>query len=209
MVYIFVNSSVIVLLSFVFPLTDKTNPPASDHPHWEKYIDVLQPFSCSFSTRGTVKRSLHVIHQRIMLMLCDYWKPTFKDGLNKVQIFYFQTIEYFWRFVIMLSMVPSWPLYCLIKSILNIFITYIYISGHLSSASIYPACLAPYCFATACSDGVIRFWTVSSRSNHVKQLSSMMLEEDGEIVNTGKVWIEWTMVKESAIEIEGQVMFLI
>jgi hypothetical protein len=31
-------------------------------------------------------------------------------------------------------------------------------AGHLSSASIYPACLAPYCFATACSDGVIRFW---------------------------------------------------
>lgn len=32
-----------------------------------------------------------------------------------------------------------------------------------------------------------------------------MLEEDGETVNTGKVWIEWNMVKESAIEIEGQV----
>lgn len=32
-----------------------------------------------------------------------------------------------------------------------------------------------------------------------------MLEEDGETVNKGKVWIEWNMVKESAIEIEGQV----
>lgn len=32
-----------------------------------------------------------------------------------------------------------------------------------------------------------------------------MLSEDGETVNTGKVWIEWNMVKESAIEIEGQV----
>lgn len=80
-----------------------------------------------------------------------------------------------------------------------------FLLGHLSSASIYPACLAPYCFATACSDGVIRFWTVSSRSNHVKELSSLMLEEDDEIVNTGKVWLEWNMVKESAIIIEGQV----
>ncbi|CAH2020799.1 unnamed protein product [Acanthoscelides obtectus] len=33
-----------------------------------------------------------------------------------------------------------------------------------------------------------------------------MLEEDDAIVNTGKVWTEWTMVKESAIEIEGQVL---
>lgn len=32
-----------------------------------------------------------------------------------------------------------------------------------------------------------------------------MLEEDGETVNTGKVWIEWNMVKQSAIEVEGQV----
>nr|CAI5817941.1 unnamed protein product [Callosobruchus analis] len=79
-------------------------------------------------------------------------------------------------------------------------------AGHLSSASIYPACLAPYCFATACSDGVIRFWTVSNRSHHIKELSHCMLEENGTIVNTGKVWTEWNMVKESAIEIEGQVL---
>lgn len=31
-------------------------------------------------------------------------------------------------------------------------------SGHLSSASIYPACFAPYHFVTACSDGEVRFW---------------------------------------------------
>ncbi|GFO28212.1 Dmx-like protein 2 [Plakobranchus ocellatus] len=30
--------------------------------------------------------------------------------------------------------------------------------GHLSSASIYPACFAPYQFVTACSDGEVRFW---------------------------------------------------
>lgn len=79
-------------------------------------------------------------------------------------------------------------------------------AGHLSSASIYPACLAPYCFATACSDGIIRFWTVSTGSNHIKEFSHLFLEEDGEVVNRGKVWTEWNMVKESAIEIEGQVL---
>lgn len=79
-------------------------------------------------------------------------------------------------------------------------------AGHLSSASIYPACLAPYCFATACSDGIIRFWAVSSHSYQVNDLSHLMLEEDGVIVNSGKVWTEWNMIKESAIEIEGQVL---
>ncbi|XP_050512359.1 dmX-like protein 1 isoform X3 [Diabrotica virgifera virgifera] len=79
-------------------------------------------------------------------------------------------------------------------------------AGHLSSASIYPACLAPYCFATACTDGIIRFWTVSTNPKQVKDLSHLMLEEDGLIVNTGQVWSEWNMIKESAIEIEGQVL---
>lgn len=32
-------------------------------------------------------------------------------------------------------------------------------AGHLSSSTIYPACLAPYLFATACTDGLTRFWT--------------------------------------------------
>ncbi|XP_018327674.1 dmX-like protein 2 isoform X2 [Agrilus planipennis] len=79
-------------------------------------------------------------------------------------------------------------------------------AGHLSSASIYPACLAPYCFATACSDGAIRFWTVDDNPVTVKNSASLLLEEDGEIINTGKVWTEWNMVKESAIEIDGQVL---
>lgn len=78
-------------------------------------------------------------------------------------------------------------------------------AGHLSSASIYPACLAPYCFATACSDGIIRFWTVSNNPQHLKEYGHLMLEKDGKLVNTGQVWTEWNMVKESAIEIEGQV----
>ena len=31
-------------------------------------------------------------------------------------------------------------------------------AGHLSSSSIYPACLAPYILVTACSDNKVRFW---------------------------------------------------
>ncbi|XP_041373660.1 dmX-like protein 2 isoform X2 [Gigantopelta aegis] len=31
-------------------------------------------------------------------------------------------------------------------------------AGHLSSASIYPACFAPYVIVTACTDGDVRFW---------------------------------------------------
>ncbi|XP_070175544.1 dmX-like protein 2 isoform X2 [Littorina saxatilis] len=34
-------------------------------------------------------------------------------------------------------------------------------AGHLSSASIYPACFAPYLLVTACSDGQVRFWKCS------------------------------------------------
>lgn len=62
-------------------------------------------------------------------------------------------------------------------------------AGHLSSASIYPACLAPYCFATACSDGIIRFWSVSHNKQEIKASKHLLLEEDGEIINTGKVII--------------------
>ncbi|KAK5649288.1 hypothetical protein RI129_000317 [Pyrocoelia pectoralis] len=79
-------------------------------------------------------------------------------------------------------------------------------AGHLSSASIYPACLAPYCFATACNDGTIRFWTVCYDLATVRSLNHLLLDEDGEIIDTGKVWTEWKMVKESAIEIDGQLL---
>lgn len=60
-------------------------------------------------------------------------------------------------------------------------------AGHLSSASIYPACLAPYCFSTACSDGVIRFWTVTQDMSHIKRSKHLLLEEGNQTVNTGKV----------------------
>ncbi|KAF5272292.1 hypothetical protein FQR65_LT04949 [Abscondita terminalis] len=81
-------------------------------------------------------------------------------------------------------------------------------AGHLSSASIYPACLAPYCFATACNDGTIRFWTVTFDSAAVKASKHLLLDEDGELIDTGKVWTEWNMVKESAIEIDGQLLHI-
>jgi hypothetical protein len=38
-------------------------------------------------------------------------------------------------------------------------------AGHLSSSSIYPACLAPYLLATACSDQTVRFWCAGQVDN--------------------------------------------
>ncbi|XP_050532463.1 dmX-like protein 2 isoform X4 [Daktulosphaira vitifoliae] len=64
--------------------------------------------------------------------------------------------------------------------------------GHLSSASIYPACFAPYVFVTACSDSTIRFWKckITKTKNNVSYQ-----------------WVEWEMLKKdrkSIIEISGQ-----
>ena len=59
-------------------------------------------------------------------------------------------------------------------------------AGHLSSSSIYPACLAPYILVTACSDNTVRFWC-----------------------NTGSPdysWEEWTMEagsRDSSIAVPG------
>ncbi|GLV44690.1 Rabconnectin-3A [Carabus blaptoides fortunei] len=81
-------------------------------------------------------------------------------------------------------------------------------AGHLSSASIYPACLAPYCFTTACSDGSIRFWTISENPGKGSKSSSefSFLDDSGKLVNPDKVWSEWRLVKDSTIYIEGQVL---
>ncbi|PVD19781.1 hypothetical protein C0Q70_20272 [Pomacea canaliculata] len=48
-------------------------------------------------------------------------------------------------------------------------------AGHLSSASIYPACFAPYLLTTACSDGQLRFWkcTVSEMAPSVCRENSL------------------------------------
>ncbi|PAA63619.1 hypothetical protein BOX15_Mlig031963g1, partial [Macrostomum lignano] len=64
-------------------------------------------------------------------------------------------------------------------------------AGHLSSASIYPACLSPYLLATVCTDNRIRFW-------------SPWQQRGGEA--TGSYWREWRMLGDSAsaIEVPGQ-----
>lgn len=64
-------------------------------------------------------------------------------------------------------------------------------AGHLSSASIYPACLAPYLLVTACSDNIIRFWRVVDNSGGP---------------GTNFEWEEWRMETEgasSAIQLPG------
>ncbi|XP_060804377.1 dmX-like protein 2 isoform X1 [Amyelois transitella] len=66
-------------------------------------------------------------------------------------------------------------------------------AGHLSSASIYPACLAPYIMATACTDNTLRFW----KCNVTKK-------DDEEFDYT---WKEWEMMNkdhESTIDTPGQ-----
>ncbi|XP_023723664.1 dmX-like protein 2 isoform X1 [Cryptotermes secundus] len=66
-------------------------------------------------------------------------------------------------------------------------------AGHLSSASIYPACFAPYIIVTACSDSTVRFW----KCKYTKS---------GERKKTYE-WCEWEMIRkdpESAIDISGQ-----
>ncbi|XP_032514293.2 dmX-like protein 2 isoform X1 [Danaus plexippus] len=66
-------------------------------------------------------------------------------------------------------------------------------AGHLSSASIYPACLAPYILATACSDSTLRFWKCD------------VTKKDNDEFDYA--WKEWEMMnkdQESAIDIPGQ-----
>ena len=67
--------------------------------------------------------------------------------------------------------------------------------GHLSSSSIYPACLAPYCIVTACSDKTIRFWRA--------KMSSYSAEDNSPHFE----WEEWKMASSdgnSAIEVPGR-----
>ncbi|XP_068622766.1 dmX-like protein 2 [Battus philenor] len=66
-------------------------------------------------------------------------------------------------------------------------------AGHLSSASIYPACLAPYILATACSDSTLRFWKCNVTKN-----------ENDELEYTWKEWEMMNKDQESAIDIPGQ-----
>ncbi|XP_055901191.1 dmX-like protein 2 isoform X3 [Biomphalaria glabrata] len=67
--------------------------------------------------------------------------------------------------------------------------------GHLSSASIYPACYAPYQFVTACSDGEVRFW----RCNLAK-----LDESQGELSTSTVTSYEFSM-DESNMKVQPQV----
>ncbi|KAK3861276.1 hypothetical protein Pcinc_032726 [Petrolisthes cinctipes] len=65
-------------------------------------------------------------------------------------------------------------------------------AGHLSSASIYPACYAPYVLVTACSDNTVRFWRCRMT---------------GRAADTRVQWQEWHMVSKdgsSIIKVPGR-----
>jgi len=74
-------------------------------------------------------------------------------------------------------------------------------AGHLSSASIYPACFAPYLLTTACSDGHVHFWRCELTSP----------AEDVPLQYLKYVWKEWEMMipKEanSSIRVQGTHIF--
>ncbi|XP_045511959.1 dmX-like protein 2 isoform X5 [Pieris brassicae] len=65
-------------------------------------------------------------------------------------------------------------------------------AGHLSSASIYPACLAPYILATACSDSTLRFWKCD------------VTKKDDDFEYSWKEWEMMNKDQESTIDIPGQ-----
>lgn len=103
-------------------------------------------------------------------------------------------------------------------------------AGHLSSASIYPACFAPYLLVTACTDGQLRFWNCSvkemapshrhessfnvtsyeysmSGSSSVRQ-PSMTSFQQWQPQNQDYEWCEWQMMcakqGSSAVKISGK-----
>ncbi|XP_050731976.1 dmX-like protein 2 isoform X2 [Eriocheir sinensis] len=68
-------------------------------------------------------------------------------------------------------------------------------AGHLSSASIHPACYAPYVLLTACSDNTIRFWSCRVSGGGGGGCGGVRLS-----------WQEWAMVGcggQSAIKVPG------
>ncbi|XP_077989498.1 dmX-like protein 2 isoform X2 [Glandiceps talaboti] len=93
-------------------------------------------------------------------------------------------------------------------------------AGHLSSSSIYPACMAPYLISTACSDGQVRFWhckvsdfgiksdtgkpnvSVTSASN-----TDLQCNLDDVFNTVSYQWEEWQLMAQesssSAIEVDG------
>ncbi|XP_043192763.1 dmX-like protein 2 isoform X3 [Amphibalanus amphitrite] len=71
-------------------------------------------------------------------------------------------------------------------------------AGHLSSASIYPACFATYHVVTACSDNTVRFWKC--------RVSESGGSADGAASKTYQ-WCEWEMTnstsRSSALKLPG------
>ena len=103
-------------------------------------------------------------------------------------------------------------------------------AGHLSSASIYPACFAPYLLTTACSDGRIRFWRCivqdveasmchdncfSSSSyqypmaGHSTVLPAVTSRQEWKPLEHDYCWSEWSMMssvnRSSAVDVPGEV----
>lgn len=76
-------------------------------------------------------------------------------------------------------------------------------AGHLSSSSIYPACLAPYIITTVCSDSTSRFWRCKITKNENSANDTNTFAAD----SFKYEWCEWDMLsrdRESAIEVPGQ-----
>ncbi|VDI15898.1 Hypothetical predicted protein [Mytilus galloprovincialis] len=66
-------------------------------------------------------------------------------------------------------------------------------AGHLSSASIYPACLAPYLLVTACSDGTLRFWRCDLTSIEPVYSGQSLSHTSHSELNMSTVSFEYTM----------------
>ncbi|XP_070543555.1 dmX-like protein 2 isoform X2 [Ptychodera flava] len=92
-------------------------------------------------------------------------------------------------------------------------------AGHLSSSSIYPACMAPYLISTACSDGQVRFWhcKVSDFPSDVDLLkpglcvttaSNANIQSDDVFNTRNYLWEEWQLMAQqhnsSAVEVDGR-----
>ncbi|KRY70236.1 DmX-like protein 2 [Trichinella pseudospiralis] len=80
--------------------------------------------------------------------------------------------------------------------------------GHLSSASLYPSCRAPYLLVTACSDRKFRFWKCNvdknySNNNHNHNHNTPVAMSK----SLRYTWLEWKMANgkggPSEIETEG------
>ena len=68
-----------------------------------------------------------------------------------------------------------------------------------SSASIYPACFAPYAMVTACTDNTVRFWRCKLNTEMSAEISS----------HEQLWWEEWQMISkegQSQLAIAGKVL---